>query len=163
MTVIDLLARARSASGKKIKYKLGAGGIQPATASPANVNQECDCSGYVCWCLGMSRQTTHPLYVKFNGGWINTDAMVKDAGTQTGFFHQLDGPQPGCLVVYPSKLPTRKVGHVGIVTEVAEGKAARVIHCSLRNFRTKGDAILETTAAAFGVPDAIYAWYEGLG
>ena len=40
---------------------------------------ECDCSGYICWALGISRETNHPLYEKFNGGGINADAIVMDA------------------------------------------------------------------------------------
>jgi hypothetical protein len=162
MEVKDLLDRARSVVGAKTKYKLGAGGISPALPSPANVHNECDCSGYVCWCLGISRQTTHPLYVQFNGGWINTDAIVHDAIAQTGFFAKLEKALAGCLIVYPGP-PKRKVGHVGIVTLVgADDRASQVIHCSAGNFRAHGDAIQETAPTVFNQPDAILVWYQGL-
>ena len=166
VTVDELLARARSVAGKGIKYKLGGGGMNPNRASPANLNGECDCSGYVCWALGISRETNHPLYEKFNGGWINTDAIVMDANAPTGFFSRLDTPRPGCLIVFASKPPTRKVGHVGIVAKVdtVSGRtvATKVIHCSHGNQKANQDAVCETDPKVFKTRDAIYAWYEGV-
>ena len=163
MTVNELLQRARSVAGQGIKYKLGAGGINPASPSPANLNHECDCSGYVCWCLGISRQTNHPLYVNFNGGWINTDAMVHDGKHQSGFFEQISTPKVGCLIVFPSFPPTVKVGHVGIVTAVsAAGAVTKVIHCSKGNFTNFQDAVRETAPNVFNNPRTIYVWYAGV-
>lgn len=162
LTVEELLARARTASGQQTKYKLGAGGMDPRAPGPANINGECDCSGFVCWCLGMSRKTDHPFYVRVNGGWINTDAIVADASHSTGFFTSLTAPRLGALVVFPSKAPARKVGHVGIITQLGtQTVVASVLHCSAGNSR-KGDAICETPPTVFGAPDAIYAWYEGI-
>lgn len=166
ITVDDFLARARSAVGRGVKYRLGAGGMDPRSESPGNVNNECDCSGFVCWALGISRQTDHPLYVRFNGGWINTDAMVHDAEVSTGFLTRIPEPRVGCIVVYASKPPARKVGHVGIVTTVETDwgklRAARVLHCSHGNDSTKGDALRETDVAVFRRPDTIFTWYEGV-
>jgi hypothetical protein len=162
MTVTELLRRARSAAGQRIKYKLGSGGLLYTTPLPANISHECDCSGFVCWCLGISRKTDHPLYVRFNGGWINTDAMVHDGGQPTGFFARLAAPRVGCIVVYPSKPPAIKVGHVGIVTAVAGGKVTKVIHCSKGNFTATADAIRETPPTVFNKPQTIYAWYAGV-
>lgn len=166
MIVTDLFTRARSASGRNIKYKLGAGGMSPKSPLPANMSNECDCSGFVCWCLGLSRQTDHPLYVKFNQGWINTDAIVYDANTQTGFFSRLEVPQPGSLIVFPRK-DSKSVGHVGLITEVASTDSGvlptKVIHCSSGNFRNFGDAIVETDATVFlKRRDTIYAWFAGI-
>jgi len=163
MTVAALLRRARSAIGRKIKYRLGAGGIDPNSPTPANANNACDCSGFVCWCLGISRKTDHPLYVRLNGGWINTDAIVSDAHHPTGLFFKLDKPRIGCLYVFPSKPPGRPYGHVGIVSGVSKGKVTKVIHCSAGNWRRYGDAIWETPPTVFQVPDAIFVWYVGLG
>jgi cell wall-associated NlpC family hydrolase len=161
MTVNELLARARSAAGKGTKYKLGAGGMFPSQALPGNMNNECDCSGFVCWALAMSRKTDHPLYVKFNQGWINTDAMVHDANTDTGFLSKLAAAKPGCLIVYGKPGPG-KVGHVGIVTKVdAAGKVKTVIHCSSGNGK-KGDAIQETPPTVFNQPGTIFAWFAGV-
>ncbi len=102
------------------------------------------------------------MYVRFNGGWINTDAIVHDANQPTGFFSKLDDPKVGCLVVFPSKRPRRPYGHIGIVTEVSKGEVKRVIHCSLENYRKYKDAVRETPPTVFRVPDAIFVWFEGI-
>ena len=163
MTVGDLLSRGRSASGKRIRYKLGAGGLSPQSPLPANISNECDCSGFACWALGISRRTDHPLYVRFNGGWINTDGIVNDANAATGFFRRLDKARAGCLAVYPSRKQPARVGHVGIVTKVdVSGRPLAVLHCSSGNFRRLGDAIRETGPEVFTGPATIFAWYEGI-
>jgi CHAP domain len=115
----------------------------------------------VCWCLGISRKTDHKLYKQFNGGWINTDAIVHDADTSTGFFYKIDSPKVGAIVVYPSRKPDRKYGHVGIVTEINQDKISKVIHCSSTNYKDLGDAISETDAGVFTDKGAIFAWYNG--
>jgi hypothetical protein len=163
MTTDELLARARTIATTQVIYKLGAGGMHPAANGPTDNRQQCDCSGYVCWALGMSRQTDHPFYLKLNGGWINTDAMVADANAQTGFFRKIAAPAPGALVVFPSRRPGRSVGHVGIVTAVDNGGVvSRVLHCSSGNFRKTGSAVRETAPTVFQVSDVVFAWYEGL-
>lgn len=159
MTTAELLARAKSATGKGIKYRLGAGGMNPVASSPANLAGECDCSGYVCWALGISRQTTHPLYVGFNSGWINTDAMCLDGSRASGLFELLDTPRVGALIIYPGG--KKGVGHVGIVTSIKDGHAA--VHCSSGNWRKGGDAIGETGVAVWARPDARFLWYCGVG
>jgi cell wall-associated NlpC family hydrolase len=163
LTLNEALARARSMVGKKTKYKLGSGGILPGATSPVNVNGECDCSGFISWALGMSRKTDHPTYVQFNGGWINTDAIVQDADHDTGFFSRINLPRVGALVVYPARKKSGKtiVGHVGIIDSVAANGAIRVIHCSSTNSK-KGDAIQETDDTVFKAnPKSIYAWFAG--
>jgi hypothetical protein len=161
MDVRTLLARARSALDGQVVYRLGEGGFHQDAPGPAR-NGRCDCSGYVCWALGMSRITRHPLYVAFNGGWINTDSIVHDAGRQTGYFERLDSPAPGCLIVYPKKGSGRRLGHVGIVTRVADGSPSKVIHCSAMRSGTTKNAIQETGPEVFRLPSTIYAWYEGI-
>lgn len=161
MTVAELLARARSAAGKGIKYRLGAGGMNPAAASPINLNAECDCSGYVCWCLGISRQTSHPLYQDFNGGWINTDAMCLDGDRSSGLFELTDKARLGALIVYPGG--RKGMGHVGIITEVKNNVAQKALHCSAGNYRKGGDAIAETDMDIWLRPDMRFLWYCGVG
>ena len=161
MKVSELLARARSALGHQTVYLPGHGGFDPAAGDPRGPTGGCDCSGFVCWALGISRKTDHPLYVRLNRGWINTDAMVHDAVQPTGYFEPLDTPRRGCLVVF-AKPPTLRYGHVGIVTRVARGKAAKVIHCSATNFRTTGDALQETGTGMFERPGTIFAWFVGV-
>lgn len=161
-SVDGLLVRARSAVGYKTKYQLGEGGMNPAATLPGVPARGCDCSGYVCWCLGISRQTQHPLYVKYNSGWINTDAVVNDAQSSTGFFTQIDKPKAGCIMVYPTKRPSLKYGHIGIVTQVKNGTATKVIHCSSANYANLGDAIAETDPGVFIAHGAIFACYDGV-
>ncbi len=161
MTISELLQRARSASDKNVQYELGAGGMIPSTPTPANFQNRCDCSGYVCWCLGISRKTEHPLYLYFNGGWINTDSIVHDANSPTGFFRILSEPRVGCLIVFPSP-SAGHYGHVGIVTDTSNGQITSVIHCSNGNNTTFGDAIRETPPTVFQGANYIFAWYEGI-
>ncbi len=162
--VAPFLKRARSASGFKTIYDLGSGGMNPASARPVSSGNKCDCSGFVCWALGISRQTTHPLYMTFNGGWINTDGMVHDAKNPTGCFSQLNKAKIGCIVVFPGGRVNgiTTIGHVGIVTGVKDGRPSKVLHCSSGNYRNNGEAIQETLPTVFNRSDAIYAWYEGL-
>jgi hypothetical protein len=162
-SVKELLARARSQLGRGIKYRLGAGGMVPSASSPANSAGDCDCSGFSGWCAGVSRLTKHPVHVKFNGGWINTDAMHYDAVKRlAGFFELLVAPKPGAFVLYPGS-KKKGVGHVGIVTSVdAKDQIAKVIHCSIGNYRKNGDAIAETSADVFRRPDRIICWYCGI-
>lgn len=106
-----------------------------------------DCSGYVAWCLRMSRKVQHPLYKKVNSGWFETTAIYKDGQTETGFFSPAAKVMPGCLVVYPDKGGTQ--GHIGIVVS-GEGAGldgiAEVVHCSSGNYKKSGKAIMRTDA-----------------
>jgi hypothetical protein len=169
MDVATLLARASSAIGQGAVYELGAGGMFPEHSLPMNVQGRCDCSGFVCWALGISRKTEHPLYRVFNGGWINTDAIVHDARQEVGFFSRLQSAVPGGLLVFPAgkivapgKAPKKYIGHVGIVHDVAGG-VVNIIHCSSSNYTKTGDAIRLTDDRAFrNNANTIVAWYAGL-
>ena len=161
INVSNVLARAASMIGKGTKYKLGRGGTNPAAATPADAAGRCDCSGFICWCLGMSRKTTHPAYLKFNGGWINTNAIVFDANSAVGFFTRLSAPVAGALWVYPWKKATKRVGHVAIIDSVSKSGTS-IIHCSAGNYRGSGDAIRRTSGALFEKNrDSIIAWFAG--
>lgn len=160
MKVCDLLERGRGAAiaGIPIEYKLGAGGMHPGSPIPG---ASCDCSGFVSWCLGVSRQTDHPLYQRINGGWINTDAMVADIGDAAGLFRSCE-PEPGAVVVYPGP-PARAVGHCGIVVATEDGRATQVLHCSSGNWRQHGHAIRITGPGVFDrQADAVYGWFTGV-
>ncbi|MBL8331103.1 MAG: CHAP domain-containing protein [Rubrivivax sp.] len=113
--------------------------------------EACDCSGFVTWALGIAR---HPSAI----GWVNTDAMHKDArGRENQLFVRLDQARIGALIVYPRQGPkAEQVGHVGLVSEVdAQGHASRVIHCSPHNFEIEPpaggarNAIAETGTEVF--------------
>lgn len=163
MTVNEVLARARYAMGRKTKYRLGGGATYRASL-PKDAQGECDCSGLVCWVLGISRyQPQFEWLKKLNGGWVNTDGIWSDLLENTGLFESAGGPQAGALIVYPSRRvaiaggyeePGPAIGHVGILTS-----PAKVIHCSAGNYRRTGDAIQETDLKVFRASVATdYAW-----
>lgn len=60
------------------EYRLGAGGRRPEDGTPFDAEGRCDCSGFVCHCLGIDRRAVD--------GWINTTAIVRDAETPGGRF-----------------------------------------------------------------------------
>jgi hypothetical protein len=130
---------------------------------PANQHGQCDCSGFVAWCLGVSRQTNNPWYRSQNGGWFETTAVFKDCGTPFGF---VDGvpwtrAEPGMLVVWGDH--DGHQGHIGIVSEVDAEGPAKVVHCSSSNWRALGDAIAETDSGIFKHNNALVArvaWVE---
>jgi hypothetical protein len=146
MNVSLALSRAASMIGKGTKYYLGAGGRNGSAPTPVDSTGQCDCSGFVCWCLGMNRKTTHPAYLKFNGGWINTTAIVFDANSTVGFFSRLPAPVPGALFVYPGNHKAKRIGHVAIIESVAKS-GTTIIHCSSGNYNNTGDAIRRTSGA----------------
>jgi hypothetical protein len=147
----NLIERARSVINKGIKYKLGSGGVNPSLELPTS-DKQCDCSGFVCWVLGLSRKTTIPFYQKY-GGWIYTDSMVEDVNRETGIFEKLAIPEVGCIVVYGAG---SKIGHVGIVSEVENEKMKKVIHCSSGNFIKYDDSIQETAPNVFNRADTLW-------
>jgi CHAP domain len=152
MNVSEALARATSMIGKGTKYGLGKGGNNPDAPTPADKNGYCDCSGFICWCLRLKRQTTHPAYPS---GWINTSSIVADANSAVGFFSRLQTPTPGALWVYGWR--QKRAGHVAIIETVSK-TGCTIIHCR----STKGDAIARTSGALFEKnPAAIIAWYAG--
>lgn len=111
--------------------------------------QACDCSGFVCWVLGVPRsaqvggQTVH----------LNTDAIWSDAreGGAHRFFVALPAPAVGCLAVYPRPADgSEPFGHVAIVSALDEqGMPSRYIHCAGDNYRDGLDAILENHTDRF--------------
>jgi hypothetical protein len=99
-----------------------------------------DCSGFVCWALGVKR----------NGwpgpnAWLNTDSMMADVDEKKyDWVVPLDMHQavPGALMVYRSRRPKNGVagqkpepGHVAIVTQVDDqGNATEILHCNAHNY-----------------------------
>jgi len=152
MTISQLLQRARSQVGRGIRYRLGGGKLFPEGDNCAGEDNTCDCSGFVDWCLGLPRQFDHPFHHEVNGGWINTDAIWRDARHGHILFEECP-PSSGGLIVYPcgkmagSEAPA--VGHVGIITAVEEARVVKVIHCSESNMQIDGQAIHETDAQIF--------------
>lgn len=155
-TPLEIVTKAKSVIGKGIRYKLGHGGIDEKFNLPTKDNL-CDCSGFVCWVLGLSRKTEIPFYKK-HGGWIYTDSMVDDINSQSGVFERLNFPEVGCIVVYGAG---KAIGHVGIVSEVENGIMKKVIHCSSGNDASVSDSIQETSPKIFNRPDSLWGKYAG--
>lgn len=149
--------RAKSAIGKGIRYKLGSGGMKPELNLPT-ADKKCDCSGFVCWVFKISRKTDIPFYQKF-GGWIFTDSMEADIKSVSGIFNKIDTPEVGCIAVFGAG---NKIGHVGIVSEVKNGKMTKVIHCSSGNDKKFNDSIQETSPSIFNRPDILWGKFSDL-
>jgi hypothetical protein len=106
MDLDTLIARARSGLGKNTKYE--SPGVTPplsAATWPASGAKN-DCSGYMAWCLRISRAVNHPKYQQINGGWFETTAIHAEIANSWGFFDQLDTPKIGAFVAYPDKADT---------------------------------------------------------
>lgn len=124
---------------------------------PNLVAPACDCSGFVCWALGISRRPNPQT-------WINTDTIWADANGHALQFRKLERATVGCIVVYP-KVVDHKYGHIALVTEVdANGQATRIVHCSASNFSSPPpDAIKIAAPTAFEAqPTSVYAWFQGM-
>lgn len=172
MNVSTVISRAHSGLEKTTVY--ASPGKMPSFAAntwPQGARN--DCSGYVSWVLRFSesRKVDHPLYKKVNGGWFETSAIYRDGVESTGYFQQLDVAVPGSLLVYPDYKGTdgkNHDGHIGIVLETtgANGVAGvkKIIHCSLGNYRTSGDAIQITDPKPWlAHKESIVIWLEGMG
>jgi len=159
----SVVIAARSAIGYNTKYGLGAGGRQWHKDWPWNpLTHKCDCTGFLAWCFGVDRKTDHPLYKEWNGGWLESTAIVRDAMLPgTGMFDRVlwTSAAPGDVLVWGDK--NGHQGHVGIVVEANDGPLS-VVHCSTGNFRRTGDAIQETDVNVFVQNNAILARYGGL-
>ena len=162
----QVVDRARSLTGKSIHAPLNAvgttagpilyrlkehnGGQDPfaphcASWSPDLKRWTSDCTGFVCWCLGLDRYQPPD--------WINTDSALEDALKKKVRFEPLELPELGCVVVYGGAWKNgirTKVGHWGIVTGLpAEWGPSwdllSVTHCSSGQSRKHGAAIAETS------------------
>lgn len=152
MTGIEAVNRARSAVGGGCRYRLGKGGFNPTSPVPWSKQFECDCSGFISWALGVSRKTDNPWYVQFNGGWLETSAIVRDATSPFGIFTEVAryDALPGDVLVWGDR--DGQQGHVGIVSG-----STSIIHCSKGNWTLTQDAIRETGTHVFDTHKAIAA------
>ncbi len=168
LTSQAIIQRAKKMLGQKTVYKLGKGGFNPKSEYAYDPLKRLDCSGYIAWCLGFSRNITDSFYANYNGdgkkGWFETTAAYKDAITGTGILTKIDEPRVGCIAVYPDYTQNDKKheGHIGIITEVsANSKATKVIHCSSSAYKKYGDAVQENTSSALlNNPKVIFAAYD---
>lgn len=90
----------------------------------------CDCSGYVCWALGVARDSRTAA-----GGWFDTNGIFDDANGARQWFVPIQRAVPGALLVHPKPNKEGGPGHVAIVTEVdSGGQATRMLHSSAVNY-----------------------------
>lgn len=120
--------------------------------NPALWLDACDCSGYVCWALGFSRNGPN--------GPIWTNSIFADAKGAQARFRHVTVATPGALVVYPSG-DGETYGHVAIVAEAdAAGNATQILHCSKANVEgVPHDGIKASAPDAFTANrHSIYVW-----
>ncbi|MBI1924066.1 hypothetical protein HYR99_07425 [Candidatus Poribacteria bacterium] len=120
---------------------MGKGGINPVKP----LTTECDCSGFVAWAIGIPRELPPR-----SGRWLQTTTYWQGGGeVGSGLFDPTTPEQaePGDLYVYPDV--GGRQGHIGIISEVQDGKPSKVIHCSKGNDTNDGDAIRKTDTAVF--------------
>ena len=171
MTAEALIKRARSDLGKRTRHKLGAGGYGNDKPAPGggggHDKDQCDCSGFVCWALNISRLTRNEYYrLVQKTDWISTGRMYADCGDTAGLFRVSDQPKLGCIIVYPDGvLGPGTQGHVGLVTAVKNGAVKGIIHCSNGSFVRTGDAINESLDATWArmLSKSRFGWFVGLG
>lgn len=127
----ESVVKARKLIGKGI-YCLGAGGKNPTGELPWSVCAKpsfhshaklyskpifCDCSGFVCWCLGLPRHNSDDT-------WNNTDHLEYLASKHPVAWKDA---QVGDVVVYGAGAA---IGHTGIVSRVGKDGPTHIIHCS---------------------------------
>lgn len=153
----DTLARARAAIKRPVTYTLGLPGrVIPKGATTAPLPAECDCSGFVAYCENRER------FVKTESGniWFDTWFIHYDA-SRPGEWFEACPPELGCLIVWPDRRVSgrKREGHIGIVSEVIDGKVSKVIHCAASH--PKGRAVQETGPEVFTKNGAICCrWRE---
>lgn len=142
MTPEEVVARARSVTGKGCRYGLGKGGFDPDRPRPWDDEHLCDCSGFAMWALGLPRH--------YREVWYDTSRIVSESRKKDGLFRaiELGQVQPGDLIVYGDRRNKDggvRQGHVGVITAVNGGAPSLAVHCSRGNERHSGDAIQETS------------------
>ncbi len=133
--VQDMLDRLGAAKRERYEAEAHAAGIDIDALLPLT-RPFCDCSGYVCWALGIPRAPSQGA----SHGWVWTESIYADALRPGGAFTRVDSDaarlacRAGAMLVYPPPGDGRP-GHIGIVSEVdPAGLPRRVLHCSSLNF-----------------------------
>ena len=127
---IDLALAQKQRDEPRVYEKYIAGERASGISRTSLPKLACDCSGYVCWALGVARDSRSSA-----GAWFDTNGIFADANGDRQWFVPLDRALPGALLVHPKPSKDGGPGHVGIVTEVdATGKPTRMLHCSAVNY-----------------------------
>lgn len=167
MTREEVVERAHSAIGHETHYMLGKGGRLWHKETPWEPGvRGCDCSGFIAWCYDVDRYKPDPWYSKYNGFWLETSAVVRDARSPFGLFTEVPWQEvlPADVLVWGDHVDAdgkKHEGHIGLVATVNEKGVQTVIHCSAGNARHFNDAIAETDAGLWlRRSDAIVACYR---
>ncbi len=149
-----MLDRLSSAKRRRYEAEARAAGIDIDALRPLT-RPFCDCSGYVCWALGIPRAPARGA----QRGWVWTESIYSDALRPGAGFARLDSDatplacRPGAMLVFPSP-GGEQPGHIGIVSEVdANGAPRRVLHCSSLNFLIAPEGGGERSAIAETGPE----------
>lgn len=150
------------------RYHLGSGGSDPGAiscfvASTDGVGQ-CDCSGFVAWCLGYDRWQKRLYSDRDLGEYVSTDSMVEDANRHQILFRRTSNPRAGDLICYPGKRNHGRrvhIGHVGILIQPPNAPGPSVIDCaSGKDRRSAGISVARRSIATWiGKPDWCYLEY----
>ena len=119
-------------------YTLGSGGYG---WMQDEFDAECDCSGFIAFCLGLSRKPSTAFMAKGVKWWFSTDSMVL-AAKEGVFFREVEKGTPGCIAAFPDykSQGKRRQGHTGYITEW-RGTVPWGYDCSSSQSRKTGDAV----------------------
>jgi hypothetical protein len=119
----------------------------------------CDCSGFVCWALGLDRFQPQGAVE-----WLSTDGMLQDAAGPRERFVEVDGPELGAVVVYGGLWNEGKrvrVGHVGLVTGLPPEWDPEVRDCWARLSVTHCSSSMSKAGAAIAETNGLTWWRRG--
>lgn len=146
-------------------YKVGAGGKYPDAITCATIEREvdakgrrcfADCVGFAMWCYGRDRCGADMKW--WNQNSVHADAK-KAAESGRPRTWRFCAPYAGCIALIVDEVigNDKRTGHMGIVTEVVDGKVVKVAHCSPSLHTEYKQGIAETTQAqAFGTKRVVY-------
>lgn len=153
---VETQRRIEHAATVAVKYKLGRGGYEWLADE---LGELADCSGFVCWALGLSRKPS-PVG---DGVWWSTDSIRADAVGDQAVFRQVEpGSQPAFVVYGDYRLGGAvRQGHIGFVVdpETWEG-----YDCSSSQSRRRGQAVTCRDLSFFGRRDStvwcVPVWWD---
>jgi len=134
-----------AANGDPTVYTIGRRSWSPGWFAPTwdPYGKGGDCTGFGAFGLDREKNGGDDWQnAKVQDLWFHTDSVWTDATGPQVMFRKLDGPEPGCLGVYPDRPKSEGggQGHFVVILEVNAGGKLVGIDCSSRQSK-KGDAI----------------------
>lgn len=172
-------------------YGLGEGGVDPREPTPFTPDEKhgnrpaCDCSGAVCWGIGIPRQLynsrkmrTVPAF-RSSGGYVSTGSLISEATRHlrdeppSEWLELLTEPRRGAIIVYGNRYKNGervRIGHCGLVTRAPEKWQGGTVEDFMRTqvaHSRGGSGFVHTTAQPFfgndkqGHPKApVFLWFK---